>query len=154
MKDWVEDRIDEVSGFFEDLPDDIAGFFEGLADTIKAPFETAFEAIKDLWNDTLGGFEVPEITVPGVGTVGGWAIPTMHTGGGVNDRRADEVVRILQRGEAVLSAGATARLHDSLTSGSQTSQPSQVRDLTVVTQATDTAAVVAELRWQLARGGI
>ena len=52
-----------------------------MEEVIKAPFKTAFDAIKYLWNHTVGGFgfSVPS-WVPGVGGKS-FKIPMMATGG-------------------------------------------------------------------------
>lgn len=61
-----------------------AGFgqaVQGFADMITAPFKTAFKAIKDLWNNTIGGFE---FTAPDwLPVVGGqtFGIPKLALGG-------------------------------------------------------------------------
>jgi len=80
-KNWVRDRIIDVVMFFLGLPGRIGGVLGGLADTIKGPFVSAFNAIKRLWNSTVGGFgfTVPS-WIPGVGGKG-FRIPSMHTGG-------------------------------------------------------------------------
>lgn len=61
-----------------------AGFgqaVQGFADVLTAPFKTAFKAIKDLWNNTLGGFQftAPDwVPVIGGQTIG---IPKLAEGG-------------------------------------------------------------------------
>jgi hypothetical protein len=72
---------EQVVTWFRELPNRIGGFFGGLADIIKRPFEEAFEAIKWLWNSTVGGFgfTAPD-WIPGVGGKG-FHIPYMAEGG-------------------------------------------------------------------------
>jgi TP901 family phage tail tape measure protein len=65
----------QVLDFFRELPGKIGGFFLGLADTILAPFKAAFNAIADVWNNTVGSlsFTVPS-WVPGLSGKG-WDVP-------------------------------------------------------------------------------
>jgi phage-related protein len=72
---------DGVWNFLSGLGTKINNAFSGLADIIKYPFTQAFNAIKSLWNNTVGGFrfEVPS-WVPGVGGKG-FSIPKMAAGG-------------------------------------------------------------------------
>ena len=85
--DAIKNGIATVWGFFQTAKDIIGNVFSGIGDAIKSPFETAFNFIKDLWNDTVGGFS---ITIPdwvkytGVGAlIAGktFSIPKMATGG-------------------------------------------------------------------------
>jgi hypothetical protein len=75
-----------------------------LAEIVTAPFRAAFNAVRSLWNSTVGGFgfDVPD-WVPGLGG-NGFHIPKMHTGGVVPGRPGQEVLTILQAGERVLTA--------------------------------------------------
>lgn len=88
LKKPFEDAWNYISGvgswikdLFYKLPGKINDFFSGLANIIKWPFETAFNAIKHLWNSTVGGFgfNVPS-WVPGIGGKG-FTIPEMAAGG-------------------------------------------------------------------------
>ena len=83
----IKTGISTVWGFFETAKNIISGVFTNIADAIKAPFEGAFNAVKTLWNDTVGGFS---ITIPdwvkytGVGAPFAgktFSIPKMATGG-------------------------------------------------------------------------
>lgn len=78
---WITDTFDRVLKWFRDLPENINQAFSRLADIIKYPFKIAIDAIKALWNSTVGGFgfEVPS-WVPGVGGKG-FHIPQMAAGG-------------------------------------------------------------------------
>lgn len=76
--------ITDVLDWFGKIPGRIADFFIGLAATITAPFRSAFNAIADLWNNTVGrlSFSVPS-WVPEIGGKG-WDVPDIpkfDTGG-------------------------------------------------------------------------
>jgi TP901 family phage tail tape measure protein len=86
----IKTGIESVWGFFQTAKDIIGGVFSGISNAITAPFEAAFNGIKTLWNNTLGGFSV---TVPdwvkytGVGAlIAGktFSIPEFATGGVFN----------------------------------------------------------------------
>lgn len=77
----VRSVIDGVAGFITGIPSAIASAFTTLAEIITAPYRTAFNAIKTLWNNTLGGFG---FTTPSwLPAIGGksFTIPSMATGG-------------------------------------------------------------------------
>jgi TP901 family phage tail tape measure protein len=57
----IKSGIEGVWGFFQTAKDIIGSVFSGISNAITAPFEAAFNGIKNLWNNTLGGFSV---TVP------------------------------------------------------------------------------------------
>ena len=57
----IKNGIATVWGFFQTAKDIIGSVFSGISNAITAPFEAAFNGIKNLWNNTLGGFSV---TVP------------------------------------------------------------------------------------------
>jgi TP901 family phage tail tape measure protein len=57
----IKSGIESVWGFFQTAKDIIGSVFSGISNAITAPFEAAFNGIKNLWNNTLGGFSV---TVP------------------------------------------------------------------------------------------
>jgi hypothetical protein len=82
-KAWEEIR--HIPGLIAEkftwLVDRIKGMFNGFSDAIVGPFRTAFNAIKWLWNHTVGGFHM---SIPSwVPILGGksWTIPEMATGG-------------------------------------------------------------------------
>lgn len=83
----VKNGIATVWGFFQTAKDIIGSVFSGISNAITAPFEAAFNGIKNMWNNTIGGFEV---TVPdwvkytGVGALiagKSFKIPEFATGG-------------------------------------------------------------------------
>jgi hypothetical protein len=57
----IKNGIATVWGFFQTAKDIIGSVFSGISHAITAPFEAAFNGIKNLWNNTIGGFSV---TVP------------------------------------------------------------------------------------------
>ena len=57
----IKNGIATVWGFFQTAKDIIGSVFSGISNAITAPFEAAFNGIKNLWNNTIGGFSV---TVP------------------------------------------------------------------------------------------
>lgn len=80
----VEEWGGKVLNWFKELPGKIGEFFSGIFDKITTPFKIAFNAIADLWNNSLGdfSFEIPD-WVPGVGGKS-WGfpdIPKFATGG-------------------------------------------------------------------------
>lgn len=80
----VDLAITALTGFFDRIPDAIGTAISTVADVIKAPFIDAFNAVKLLWNNTVGGFgfSVPS-WIPGVGGKG-FNIPMMANGGYVD----------------------------------------------------------------------
>lgn len=82
VKNW-----DKIVGFFKGVPDKLKSVMGTVAGALTAPFKTAFNAIADLWNNTLGKikFDIPD-WVPGIGGKG-FAfpkIPKLAQGGIVN----------------------------------------------------------------------
>jgi len=77
----VMTALNSIQDWFRGFPGRVVGFFSNLANIIKAPYVSAFNAIKRLWNSTVGGFsfKVPS-WVPGMGGKG-WSIPKMAAGG-------------------------------------------------------------------------
>lgn len=78
---WVKQVPQWIVDAFGKIIDGVRRVFTGLGDAITYPFKIAFEAIKRLWNNTVGGFgfSVPS-WVPGIGGKG-WHIPEMARGG-------------------------------------------------------------------------
>lgn len=99
----VGSAIGSVVDFFAGIGGRIGSAIGGLASTISSPFTSAFNAVKNLWNSTIGGvsFTIPD-WVPGLGGRG-WTFPKMHTGGRVAAMPGEgqEVLRLLRVGETV-----------------------------------------------------
>lgn len=104
---WVIDKGKDLWNWFKELPGKIKNAFVGLADIILFPYKTAFNAIKELWNATVGGFS---ISIPDwVPKIGGssFTIPSMHTGGVVGGAPGSPQLRMLMAGERVLPVGSS-----------------------------------------------
>ena len=102
-----------ILNFFRGIPGKIGSAFKTLGDVILAPFKMAFNAIANLWNNTVGklSFEIPS-WVPGIGGNGFDVpdIPTFHSGGTFRTARAEgEGLALLRDGERVLTPGAPSR---------------------------------------------
>lgn len=100
---WVVTAGGKVWDFFRFIGPKIGGAFKGLAGVITAPFRAAFDGIKWLWNNTIGGkgFHVPD-WVPNIGGKG-FTIPYFHTGGIVPGGLGSESLAVLRAGERVTS---------------------------------------------------
>jgi TP901 family phage tail tape measure protein len=87
----IKSGIASVWGFFQTAKDVISTVFSGISNAITAPFQAAFNGIKNLWNNTIGGFgfKVPDwVKYTGVGAaIAGkeFRIPTFAAGGIVGD---------------------------------------------------------------------
>jgi phage-related protein len=105
IKDWASDRVDDVVSFFAGLPGRVGQAFSGLADKITGPFTSAFDAIRNAWNRTVGGFGIsipsPFPGVPGISM----KIPKMHTGGIFDPGMGGEGLALLKKGEGVFTQG-------------------------------------------------
>lgn len=99
----IKSGIGSVATWFSDRVNDIKNVFSTIGDAISAPFAAAFQAIKDLWNSTLGGkgFTVPDIPgVPGRGQR--FEFPTFDKGGMVPGIPGDPQLAIVHAGEMIL----------------------------------------------------
>lgn len=65
---WVADHVGDIPSALAAVPGLIGGVLEGIYDAITSPFVLAFNAIVDLWNNTVGriSFTIPD-WVPGIG---------------------------------------------------------------------------------------
>lgn len=104
----VGGNVNAILGFFKAVPGKIGGFFSGLASTITAPFRAAFQAIKNAWNNTVGGkgFSIPG-WVPGLGG-NEFRIPYFHQGGIMPGAPGTEGLAMLQAGERITPANRSA----------------------------------------------
>lgn len=97
--------------FFRSVPGKIGRFFSGVGDMISRPFVSAFNWIRNLWNQTVGGFG---FTIPSfIPVVGGqsFRIPHMAAGGiggglAMVGEHGRELVRLPQ-GSTVIPNGTT-----------------------------------------------
>jgi TP901 family phage tail tape measure protein len=113
---WIGDRLgDSVQGF-KNLGNRIGEALGNVAEAIKAPFRSAFNAVKGIWNDTVGGFRftIPA-WIPGVGGKS-FSIPNMHVGGVVPGLPGSEQVTRLAAGETVRTVSQEASLQGILDS--------------------------------------
>lgn len=100
-KTWVVKQIDGIVGFAKSVPGKIGGFFKGVGSAISAPFSAAFSAVKNAWNNSVGG---KGFTIPGwVPELGGkdFRIPYFHTGGVVSGALGSETLAMVKAGERV-----------------------------------------------------
>jgi phage-related protein len=65
VKDWIWNKIEEITGFFTGLPDKLKGAGEGMFDWIKGAFVVAWDAVRSVVNS----IKLPSITI------GGWSTP-------------------------------------------------------------------------------
>ena len=81
VKSFAEDTWNGVKNFFKNSASAIGDIFSTIGDAIKKPFEIAFNAVKSLWNSTIGklSFKVPD-WVPGIGGKG-FEMPKLAEGG-------------------------------------------------------------------------
>lgn len=149
----VKSGFQTVIDFFNGAKNTIGGVFSGIGNTISGAFTTAFNAVKSLWNDTVGGFgfEVPS-WVPFVGGKN-FRIPKMHEGGLVPGVAGIDVPAILQAGELVISRPQLKALMNNQplpqAQASQSSSP-VIGSMTVIGQdpVSTAAAVGRELAFQ------
>lgn len=98
-----------VWGWFQKLPGRISGAFKGLASIISSPFSTAFNAVRNFWNNTLGGkgFSIPD-WVPEIGGAS-FSIPRFHSGGIMPGAPGSEGLALLQAGERITPAHSSGQ---------------------------------------------
>lgn len=92
---------DSILGAIKAVPGAIGGFLKNVAGIITAPFRAAFAAVKNAWNNTVGG---KGFTVPGwVPEVGGkeFRIPYFHSGGIVSGAMGAETLAMVKAGERI-----------------------------------------------------
>lgn len=106
IKGLVSNALDSIVSTIGGLPGRIATAAVGMFDGIKEAFRGALNWIIDKWNGLE--FRMPSVDthIPGVGTIGGWAlgtpnIPRFHSGGMVPG--SGEVPALLLGGERVLN---------------------------------------------------
>ncbi len=80
VKTFMTNRINDVVGLFRRLPGRITSALSGVTEAFKRPFRAAFDGIRSLWNNSLGG---KGISIPGFGPFGGldFTIPKLAQGG-------------------------------------------------------------------------
>ena len=111
-RDWVVEKFTAVVDFFKGLPGKIKPFAGAIFEPIRESARTVFNAIANLWNNTVGklSFRAPD-WVPGIGGKGFDVpdIPLMRTGGpvhGPGTGTSDSILARLSNGEFVEPATA------------------------------------------------
>lgn len=109
--DVVRGAAEAVVNFFTGLPGKIGGVASAITGALTSPFKAAFNAIADLWNNTVGrlSFSVPS-WVPGLGGKGFDMpdIPKFHDGGVMGGPTGQPGLAVLLGGERVLSPAQSA----------------------------------------------
>lgn len=109
--DWIKNAASNSWDFLKKIPGWLGSAFKGIANVLTWPFRTAFNAIADLWNNTIGSlsWSVPG-WVPGIGgnSISVPNIPRFHTGGTVPGPVGQETLAILQGGETVSTGRGAA----------------------------------------------
>ena len=110
-KNFVDEKIDDIVGFFTGLPGRVTSALSGLVEAFKSPFRRAFQGIKTLWNTTLGG---KGINIPGFLGFGGisFTIPKLAQGGVVSAREGGVLAQLAEGGqdEAVIPLDRLERM--------------------------------------------
>jgi hypothetical protein len=105
-KDAVGGVIDWIVGAVVGIAMRVAGGIGAVANVIAAPFKVAFDAIKRLWNDTIGSIHIHEGVGPFHLDFDG---PRLH-GGGVFNSGMGEGLALLKDGEGVFTPAQMAAL--------------------------------------------
>lgn len=105
---WVVDAGGKVWEFFKFIGPKIGGALKGVAAVITAPFRAGFNAVRNAWNNTIGGkgFSVPD-WVPEIGGKS-FRIPYFHSGGIVSGAMGSETLAVLRAGERVTAGSNQA----------------------------------------------
>ncbi|AXQ60645.1 tape measure protein [Gordonia phage Ali17] len=111
-RDWVVEKFTAVVDFFRNLPGKIKQFASAIWEPIRESARTVFNAIANLWNNTVGklSFRAPD-WVPGLGGKGFDVpdIPLMRTGGkvhGPGTGTSDSILARISNGEFIEPAAA------------------------------------------------
>jgi hypothetical protein len=101
--DKIKAGAGRVKDFITSIPSRIKSAFSRLGEIITAPFRAGFEAVKQIWNNTIGGkgFNIPS-WVPLVGGKS-FRFPRFHSGGVVPGPLGREVPILARAGERVLT---------------------------------------------------
>jgi hypothetical protein len=101
--DKIKAGAGRVKDFIAGIPGRIKSAFSRLGEIITAPFRAGFEAVKQIWNRTIGGkgFDIPS-WVPLVGGKS-FRFPRFHSGGVVPGPLGREVPILARAGERVLT---------------------------------------------------
>jgi hypothetical protein len=103
---WVIDRFGNLWNFIKDLPGKISGVGGAIFDAWTWPYRKAFDLVKTLYNNTLGGFGFSVPDIPGMPGRGNRVeFPRMHTGGVVPGNPGQTVPIMAMAGESIGRAG-------------------------------------------------
>ena len=106
---WISERVAGLVSWATGIPGRIGSALSGAWSSIGDGLSGAIEAIRNLWNSTLGGkgFSFPGFDPPGPGNLPGFSftIPSFHTGGIMPGAPGSEGLALLQAGERVTPAG-------------------------------------------------
>lgn len=102
--DGIKKTASGAKDFLTGIPGAIGSAFTKIGDLVSAPFRAGFNAAADAWNGTIGklSWTVPG-WVPGLGgkEISAPRLPKFHSGGTVPGLPGQEVLAMLQAGEAV-----------------------------------------------------
>lgn len=82
---------DKIVGILTSLKDTATSLFRGLGDVLTAPFTWAIDAVRSLWNNTLGGKGWDKVSIPFAPDLPGFRIP-MLAGGGIAHAKRPHIV--------------------------------------------------------------
>lgn len=113
VKSIIGGAISGISALFRSVGGVIGRALSGIANAMSAPFRAGADAIKRLWNSTIGGKGITIPDIPGLpGRGRRFEIPRLHQGGVVPGMVGKEVPAILQAGEGVLSIKQMAAIRN------------------------------------------
>lgn len=107
---WIKDAASNVWDWIKKIPGWIGTLFGKIADFITKPFKSAFNAIAEIWNNTIGklSWSVPDwIPLIGGKTISVPHIPKFHDGGIVPGAAGSEMLALVQAGEKITPAGGS-----------------------------------------------
>ena len=163
IKDTVSGIWDEIKALFSGAAESFRATFETIGDAIRQPLETAFNAIKSLWNSTVGSlsFSIPD-WVPGIGGKG-FSMPQLAEGAVVLSattaligEAGPEAVIPLPKLQPMLDAAMRATVRGNISGGTDRSihvgqldvhlTGADVRDVRTLAQFVDMMNVEARMR--------
>lgn len=118
-KTTVSNILSGIGDMFGGVKTTVTNALSGLAGAVSAPFKAAGQAIKDIWNNTIGGkgISIPDIPgLPGRGSK--FTIPRLHSGGVFDASSGVEGLALLKNGETVRTRQQEMALGSSFGGGS------------------------------------
>jgi phage-related protein len=107
---WIKNAAANTWDFIKKIPGWIGSAFRAVAGFLTAPFRAAFNAIANLWNNTIGqlSWSVPTwVPVIGGNTISVPHLPTFHAGGFVPGPAGVAVPIMALGGEEIRSPAAS-----------------------------------------------